>query len=118
MFAKHALQKVLQKRLPRFDRPLCQADDCRVPLDEPRPISVEGKEGEPLKVHCLARCSTCGAQYKGERMISVGRKGSKAIQQDFHPYNDEDRAFVNSLLPAFQQNQAEIQQINAQPVRD
>ncbi len=90
MFAQRTLQKLLQQRLPSFERPLCQTGTCQSPLDEPRPIGVEGKEGEPLKVHCLARCPICSAQYKGERMITVGRKGSKALQQEFHPYNDQD----------------------------
>jgi len=116
MFGKQRVSNVMNTRLPAFERPLCLADGCTAKLDEPRPIHTES-QGAPgvLRVHCLAKCPSCGAQYKGERLVGLGKK-TRALEQSFHPYGEEDRQFVSLLLPKYQQQPDRLQKINEMPV--
>lgn len=118
MFGKQRITNAMHTRLPPFERPPCQADGCTAKLDEPRPFHTE-PQGAPgvLLVHCLAKCPKCGAQYKGERHIALGKK-TRALDQAFHPYSDEDRALVASLLPKYQQNPQKLEQIQSMPLKD
>lgn len=118
MLAAKRIASALNTRLPSFKRPKCQVEGCDAQLMDPRPFHTEetGKFGQ-LRVHCLTRCPVCTAEYKGERLIKVGRV-TEALSQEFHFYNDDDRAFVTSLLPQFKQNSAKLQEIQAMPVKD
>lgn len=118
MFVANCVAGVLNTRLPKFDLPKCETPNCGSHLLEPRPFHTEETDTRGLlKVHCLARCPICAAEYKGERMIRVGRR-TEAVSQSFHRYNDEDRALVTTLLPQFKQNAGKLQQIQAMPVKD
>lgn len=117
MFLANRVANAMNARLPSYDRPICLADGCTTKLDEPRPIHVE-PQGAPgiMRAHCLAKCPACGAQYKGERIFSIG-KTSKAIEQDFHTYGEDDRLFIQPLLAKLQANQGKLREIQAMPVR-
>lgn len=116
MSVKHLLAKVLNKPLPTFPRPKCTSPACGADLLEPRPFHTEqqGAVGA-LTVHCLSTCPRCGAKHAGTRTIALGRQ-TRAVQQEFHLYNDDDAALVRSLLPKYQQQQSKLQDIHNMPV--
>lgn len=117
MLGRTRVKSVLDTRLPPFDRPRCQVSNCNSPLDEPRPILMESQGAAGvMTVHCLAKCPVCGAQYKGERRIGLGKK-TRALEQDFHFFTDEDRAFVSGVLAKYQQDPARLAKINAMNVK-
>lgn len=116
MFGKQLVSKVMNRRLPAFPKPACAA--CSQKLPEPRPFHTE-QQGAPgvLTVHCLAACTHCGAKHKGTRNVGIG-KVTRALDQEFHVYNDDDAALVRSLLPKYQQNPEKLANIEAMPVND
>ena len=116
MFGKQRVANAMNARLPSFERPACQTAGCVSKLDEPRPIMTE-PQGAPgvLTVHCIARCPVCRAEYKGERMVGLGKR-IRALEQSFHPYNDEDRQFVAEVLAKCQQQPGRVAQIKAMPI--
>ena len=58
-------------------------------------ITTAGFRATPgvLIVHCLGVCERCGAEHKGERKVGLGKQ-TKALDQEFHLYNDADRELV------------------------
>lgn len=113
--AQNLVQKTFNQRLPSFERPKCQVDACVGQLDEPRPMFIEPTATQTImQVHCIAKCLACGAPYKGERMIELGRKIT-AVAQDFHPYNDEDKALIQAILPKIQANVGKLIEIQSAP---
>ena len=117
MLGRNRVKSVLETRLPPFDRPHCQVATCNSKLDEPRPILMESQGAAGvMTVHCLAKCPVCGSQYKGERRIGLGKQ-TRALEQDFHAFTDEDRAFVSEVLAKYQQDPSRLAKINAMKVR-
>jgi len=118
MFGKQRLARVMHKRLPSFPKPDCAAEGCTGKLLEPKDFHTEqqGAIGV-LTVHCLAKCSRCGAPHKGTRNVGLG-KTTRALNQEFHLYNDEDAELVRKLLPKYQQNTAKLAEIQQMPVND
>lgn len=117
MLGRNRVKQVMHSRLPPFERPRCQLPSCPSALEEPRPIHTEAQGAAGvLKVHCLTRCPRCATQYKGERMIGLGKQ-TRALEQSFHIYNDEDRVFLSSILAKYQQSPEKVAKINAMEVR-
>lgn len=118
MFGKQRVANVMHKRLPSFPRPDCAKEGCDGKLQEPRPFHTEqqGALGV-LKVHCLGICNSCGAHHAGVRNVGQG-KATRALNQEFHLYGDDDKVFVESLLLKYQQNTPNLKHIQHMPVID
>ncbi len=106
------IRKALNQRLPNFDDPECCADGCTARLDNPRPLFAEqsSEDNRILHVHCLAKCSACGAAHMGVRDVRL-EHGTHAGDQSFHLYNEADRAVLAELMPKIQANPGKLLQI-------
>ena len=112
MFGKKSrIAAILDHPLPTFDPARCSRSGCTGTLGEPRPFHIEAQGAVGvMTVHCLAKCQQCDAPHKGERRVALG-KVLTVVDQSFHLYNDQDRALVNQLLPAYQTNAAKMAKV-------
>lgn len=69
-----------KQRMPNVPAPKCKA--CEKPMQNVR-MGESERVGNSTKVHCLAICSGCGTEHRGERVLDISHGRMKYLSQRF-----------------------------------